>query len=261
VNAQIEPLFVPERHARIRVLLQERGRVSVAELCALLGVSEVTIRRDLAELEAAGQLRRTHGGAVPRQEPGRDDPFAARAARFAAEKARIAAAAAALVGDGETIFLDAGTTTTQVACALAAARRRITVVTNALSVCIALADAAEIAVIAVGGQLRRTNQSFVGPVAEATVRQFNADRAILGTSALSLDRGLCMPDLLEAQLQRVMIERSRDLVVVADRSKIGREALVSVAPLERVGTLITDDAVDAVWDARLRACEMQVARV
>lgn len=241
--SQEETQYAEERQARILDLLREQGRVDVKSLIETLDVSSATIRRDLADLEARNLLRRTHGGALPPQYLKYDAPFTDREVRYVREKARIGRAAADMVKDGETIFIDAGTTTLQVARSLID-RNDLTVVTNALNVCATFAGIRGIEVFLVGGQFREANLATVGPFTVDMVKQFNADKAIIGISAIDIERGLIStPHVLEARVQRAIIKAADTVMVVADHTKFGRKSLAVVAPLTDIDIIITDTAV------------------
>ncbi len=223
-----------ERRRRILELLAERGAVRVGELVEALGVSEFTIRRDLAALAALGALERSHGGAVA---SGPRVPAMAPAERSEAKRA-IGRAAAALVGPGETVFLNGGSTTLEVLRHLAVPA---TVITN--NVLAALEPARELEVILLGGHVRPdpAGRTVVGPFATELLRRTFATRAVLGVGGISSEAGVTTPIAAEAEIAERMIEHTRGpVVVVADRSKLGRVTEFAVCPLERVDVLVTD---------------------
>jgi DeoR family transcriptional regulator of aga operon len=254
-------LLVEERRRLILDLLDDQERATVEELVERFGVSAVTIRGDLDRLAAAGALVRSHGGALKRLES-RDVPIAVKATLHHAEKVRIAQAAAALVRDRETIILDSGTTTAEVAKQLKTLEvDSLTVVTNGLNIAIELASLSNIRVIMLGGLLRQVSYSTVGPHAEQTLRGLYADRLFLGVDGLDVDGGLTTPDVLEAQLNALMIKVARETVTVADGSKFRRRSLSVIAPVTDVQRIITDDKADPEIVATLRGLNVDVTVV
>src|SRR5829696_1316761 len=227
------------RHAGILEILARDGFVDVGNLKRLLDCSEATVRRDLAHLHQAGYLRRTHGGAVSNNM--RELPFRAKLGTMAEAKQRIAQEAAGAVGEGQAIGFTGGTTTQQVARKLAS-RTGLTVVTNSLTVAMALANS-DTRVIVTGGELRRQTYELVGPLAEPVASQIHLDLMFVGVDGLSLDGGLTTHNPVEARVNRVLIDCSKEVTVVTDHTKLGREAFAQIAPFGVVNTLITD--VDA----------------
>jgi DeoR family transcriptional regulator, aga operon transcriptional repressor len=244
-------LLIAERRRRICEFLRTDGRVTVEGLASRFGISQVTIRADLSALESAGALIRTHGGALPREQ-NEDEPLGVKQLQHHTEKARIAQAAAALIQDGETIILDSGTTTAEIARALRKADfKSINVITNALNVAALLVDIAFVRLIVPGGILRRESNSLSGPMAEAALANLHADRLYLGADGLDPELGVMTPHLQEAELNAKMIRISRQIVVVADSSKLLRRNISLIAKAEQIHMLITDraapaDAVDAL---------------
>jgi DeoR family fructose operon transcriptional repressor len=246
-----------ERQSRITQLLNERQAVSVAELAQTFGVSDMTIRRDLLRLEERGVLRRTHGGASILRRPPGDYPYYAREHEQVAEKAAIARVAAGLIQDGETIVLDAGTTTAMLA-RLLPPKRDLTVITNSIHVVNELMGKAGVTVIVTGGTLWEPTVSLVGPVAVSTLRRFTADRAFMATPAISLEAGVTNSNLYEAEVKSIMIEISRQRTLLVDHTKFGRTSYAVVAPLSAFHRLITDDGTPAETVQRLREAGLEV---
>lgn len=181
--------LVEERRREILRLLRAQDRVTVEQLVRHFDVSAVTVRSDLAALDAAGDLVRAHGGAL--RLDGADLPLDTKARRHHSEKVRIGAAAAALIGDGETIVIDSGSTTAEVARHIRFRElRSLTVVTSALNVGAELARLPHVRVIMLGGILRHLSHSTVGPQAEEVLRGLNADHLFLGVDAVDLDAGM-----------------------------------------------------------------------
>ncbi|MFZ5827306.1 MAG: DeoR/GlpR family DNA-binding transcription regulator [Bacillota bacterium] len=231
--------------------------VKVGELSLEFGVSESTIRRDLRELEDSGLLERTHGGALPAESTLAEPTFAEKTDQQATEKRAIGVMAASLVRDGDSVILDAGTTTLEVARALRG-RQNLTVVTNAFHIAAELADVESIHVVVTGGSVRGTTLALVGPTAERSLGEINADWAFIGTNGIDLERGLSTPTQAEASVKRQMIAAARQVVVVADSSKVGKVAFATIAPLSTAQVLVTDQGADPDFVAALITRGMKV---
>ena len=255
-------LLVEERRRRILELLDTQERVTVDELVGRFGVSAVTIRGDLDALDALGAVVRSHGGALKRTDAPEDVPITVKETLHHAEKVRIGHAAAQMIRDGETIMLDSGTTTAEVARQIRFLRlRSLNVVTNALNIAMELANLPHVRLIMIGGVLRQMSYSLAGPPAEQTLRGLHADRLFLGVDGLDPEIGLMTPDVVEAQLNTVMIQVSREVVVVADSSKFQRRSLSVIAKLDVVHKVITDTGVDPEVLAALHARSIEVIAV
>lgn len=251
-------LLVEERRRRTLELLDKQERATVEELVARFRVSAVTIRGDLDALADAGSLVRSHGGALKRLDQ-QDVPIAVKATLHHDEKVRIGRAAAQLIREDETIILDSGTTTVEIARQLRFLKlRSLTVITNALNIAVELASLPQVRVIMIGGILRHVSCSTVGPQAEQMLRGLHADRLFLGVDGLDPEVGLSTPDVLEAQLNALMIKVSREVTAVADSSKFFRRTLSSIAGLHEVHRIITDDKVDPQLAEVLRARGLEV---
>lgn len=217
-------------------------------------VSAVTIRGDLGALAAAGAVRRSHGGALRHEGAHEDVPLTVKETLHHAEKVRIGEAATQMIQEGETIMLDSGTTTAEIARLLPRRKlRSLTVITNALNVAMEVAAQPNVRLILIGGILRQMSYSLVGPHAEQILQGLHADRLFLGVDGLDPDIGLMTPDVLEARLNALMIQVSREVVVVADAAKFHRRSLSVIAKLDAVHKVITDKAVPQESVALLRA--------
>jgi len=253
-------LLIGERHRRICELVRAEGRVTVDELATRFGTSLVTIRADLSTLESAGALTRTHGGAL--SVPEGDQPLDVKQLQHRAEKVRIAEAAASLIRDGETIILDSGTTTAEIARRIRALDlESINVITNGLNIAAILSDVAAVRLIIPGGILRRESNSLTGPMAEAALDTLQADRLYLGADGVDPRIGVMTPHLAEAELNAKMIKMSRQVVVVADSSKFARHNISLIARIEQLHMLITDRAAPPEAVERLRAAGVEVRLV
>ncbi len=218
--------------------LRDAPRVAVAELSAVTGASEMTVRRDLDQLAAHGALRRVHGGAVPATPSGVEPPFAARATVAAGAKQAIAAAAVELIRDGETVVLDSGTTALQVARLLR--ERAVTVMPLSMHAANALLDAPRARLLLPGGEPRPGELSLVGPLALASLRALRFDVAVLSPCAFDLDDGLTAFDLGDAQIKQQALAVSARSIVLADGAKWDRAALAHVCAADRPDILVTD---------------------
>ncbi|MCV7279540.1 DeoR/GlpR transcriptional regulator [Mycolicibacterium flavescens] len=218
-------------------MLDTARRVESAELARYFGVSAESIRKDLAQLEARGLLRRVHGGAVAPQRRS-DEPAVGTRTERSAQKTAIARRALELVPDGGSLLLDAGSTTLRLA-ELLPADRGLVVYTNALPLATVLLQRG-VAVVTLGGRVRPETGAAVGPLTVAALSGLNLDVAFLGTNALSFERGLTTPDADEAHVKRAMLAAARQRVFLVDASKFGRESLARHADLDEVDVLVTD---------------------
>ncbi len=243
-------MIAAERHHTILDLLIDAGSVSVADLVERFDVSEMTVRRDLEELERKGLLRRVHGGAVSNRGRSYEPPFMRRSAEHQAEKERIGAAAAALVRNGDSIALDVGTTTLAVARHLAD-RRDLTVLTPSFPAASLLANRPGIRLILTGGILRSGEHSLVGRLAERAVQEFYIDKLFLGVGSIDCDAGLTEFNLEDALVKRAMLRSAKETIVVADASKFGQVAFAVVAPVNVVNCVVTDTSIDPDIQQRL----------
>lgn len=252
-------MLAEERRRKILDLVEQNGQITITDLVHQFSVSAVTARGDLDALTSSGALLRSHGGAVRRQEAAQDFPLRLKETLHRAEKARIGRAAAALVRPNETIILDSGTTTAEIARQLKELKLpSLTVITNAINIAMELADAPGLSLIMLGGIMRPISFSFVGPQAEAMLRELHADRLFLAVDGIEPQYGPSTPDILEAQLNGLMISAAREVTVVADSSKLGRRSVSRIGPLESVHRLITDTRAPEEMVAAFRAKGMQV---
>jgi len=246
-------LLVEERRRRILELLEAQERVTVEELVGRYGVSAVTIRGDLDALADLGAVVRSHGGALKRAEALEDIPIAVK------EKVRIGHAAAQMIRDGETVMLDSGTTTAELARQIRFLKlRSLTVITNALNIAMEIASLPHVRLIMIGGILRQMSYSLSGPPAEHALRGLHADRLFLAVDGLDPEIGLMTPDVLEAQLNSVMIQVSREVIVVADSSKFQRRSLSVIAKLDAVHKVVSDSGASPEVLAALSARNVEV---
>jgi len=238
MSTQESPCLAAQRLERIRRILQDRGAARVEELGRELGVSEATARRDLAALDRRGQIRRVHGGAVW-AEGGLEEPgFHDKTALAAQEKATIAEAALQFVGEADALFLDGGSTVLELA-RLLRGRNRVTIVTNSLEVVKVLAESGP-TVLVTGGEFRRLSRTFVGSLTKPFVDALHVDTAFMGTIGLARDGGLTTTDPREAYTKSLILQRARQVVLLADSTKIGKTSFVRFGSLDDVDVVITD---------------------
>ncbi len=228
-----------ERQEQLRRFIEERRRVTVAQICEQFAVSMATARRDLEALAERGEVQRVHGGAIAIRRAPPELPVLQRQTDQAEEKKRIGRAAAALIADGETVFLGSGTTVLEVAHHLRD-RRNLTVITNSLPVINLLADALGTTVIGLGGILRHSELSLIGHITEKALAEVRADKVILGIRAIDAEHGLTNDYLPETMTDRAILNIGREVIVVADHTKCGRVSAAFVAPLTAIHTLVTD---------------------
>jgi DeoR family fructose operon transcriptional repressor len=250
-------LIPAQRHERIRERLEACKVVNNAELCELLGVSEATIRRDLEWLEEQGILERTHGGAILSQRLKLEPEYAARELAHPEEKNAIGAAAAALLEEGDTIFVNSGTTTTEVIRHIPS-RAKVTVVTNNLTAAMQVHEVG-FELILLGGTFYPRSNAVVGHFAADNLRQMNANKTFIGADGISLKYGYTVPSNPEADLVRLMVERTHGpVIVVADSSKWGVVSNFEVAKIDEVQMLVTDAQFSKIARAELQARNIKV---
>lgn len=235
-------LTAAERRKQSFEVLSERGHVSVAELSLQFGVSEVTIRKDLQYLEERNLLMRTHGGAMRLDYLVNEQTLEEKGRKYQEQKVRIGKAAAALVEDGDTIILDAGTTVLQVARHLRG-KRNLTILTSSVTVAAEVMRIPDAELIMLGGIVRASSAAVVGHYAEQMVRDHSFRKLFLAVDGFDVDRGLTTTHTMEAHLNRIMIDSAMQTVAVLDASKFGRRGLCSICGVERIDTVVTDDQI------------------
>ena len=241
----------PERQKQILSLLTRQGRLSVSEIVKQFSISTATARRDLESLASQGKVQRVHGGVIAVEEAPPELPILERENEQADEKARIGRAAAGLVADKETVFLGSGTTVLEVARNLRN-RKNLTVITNSLPVLNALAGVEGITVISLGGMLRESELSFIGHITEQALTEIRADKVIIGTRGVSLEHGLTNDYLQETLTDRAIMKIGREVIVVADYTKVNRVATALLAPLDSMQTFVTDSKADKKFVQELK---------
>jgi DeoR family fructose operon transcriptional repressor len=245
-----------ERQAAIRKVLEEEPFVSVTELAVRFNTSESTIRRDMTEMAQEGLIRRTHGGAVsqitiPEEPPAvqeikgetraeaRSEPRSDVARQEVEELARIAAAASRLVSDGETVIIDSGPGTLQLARRIKATRQNLAVLTNNIEIALELSESFGVSAILTGGLVRGLQGGLVGYVAEQTLRGMQVDKLFLTAPGIDKERGLTTSHLEEISVKQAMIQSAREVILLAEHRFFGKVALVPFAPLSAVHRVVT----------------------
>jgi DeoR family transcriptional regulator of aga operon len=249
-----------ERRTRILALIEKNGQVGVTELSRRFKTSEVTIRNDLKDLHQRGLLQRAHGGAIKVATVRGDPSLQIKAELHAEAKRRIGAAAAELINDGESIILDSGTTTQQIARQIKH-KKDLKVITNGINVAMELFDMADIQLILLGGMVRQNSLSAVGHFAEAMLKQLSADKLFLAVDACDLEFGLSTPNLEESQVNQAMVGIAKERFLVADSSKFGKRSLSRIVPLESMDAVITDKALPADIQAELHGLGVRLILV
>lgn len=255
-----ENLSGAERQGRVSRLVEQRRRVSVAEICDMFGVSVATARRDLDALAEEGRVQRVHGGAIAGQPAPPEGPVLERTLEQADEKRRIGEAAAALIEPRDSVFVGSGTTSLEVARNLPS-DYELTVVTNSLLALNALAERDDITLVCLGGMLRHSEGSMIGHIAEQALKELRLHKVFLGVRALDVEAGLTNDYLPETMTDRQILGAGKQVILLADHSKCGRVASGFLAPLTRVHTLITDTGTPGEFVTRVRALGVNVLTV
>lgn len=259
-NAASAQLDAPRRRELALALVAERGFVRVAELSSAFGVTTVTARADLDALERAGGIRRVHGGAVPvssplsAERPDREPSFEEALEASVEPKRRIGEFAASLVKSGQSIILDVGTTTLQVARALRARADLddLVVFTNGLSIALELeAEIPRFTVVVTGGTLRPKQHSLVYPLAGSMLDEVHVDLAFIGCNGVDPQHGVTNANLPEAAVKSLMLRAAARSIAVADATKLGEVHLGRIAPIDAFDALVTDAAAPAPIVAEL----------
>ncbi|MCL4562023.1 MAG: DeoR/GlpR family DNA-binding transcription regulator [Chloroflexi bacterium] len=231
--------------------IEDRGSASVVDLALRMGVSEMTIRRDLTDLQREGIVRRVHGGAVSARGRSYEPPMMLRAVENQEAKRRIGEAAARLVADGDSIALDSGSTTLEIARNLAG-RRNLTVITSSLYIAYQLLGQPDIRLILSGGIVRSGEASLIGDLAHHAYANLFVDRLFLGVGAVDVQAGLTEYNWDDTLVKQAMIRSAKEVILVADLSKFGRAAFAKVAPLSAVHHIITDGPPPAEMEGEFK---------
>lgn len=244
------PITTETRRSRLRSLVQTQGFASLGELAESLEVSESTIRRDLEQLEQAGDARRTHGGVFWTGTSNTMRVFQTRQDSQWADKAAIGLAAAEMVEDHETILLDGGSTTYEIARHLVG--RPLQVVTNSLPVAHLLSSSESIDLVMIGGCVRGRRAVAIGPMTDAMLKTINVGKAFLSVAGVT-ERGYFNSDMMLVQSEQAMLAAADRAIIVTDSSKFGKVSLSRLCGLDEVNAVITDSSMDSSWKARLES--------
>lgn len=248
------------RQQEIRFMLQEHGYLAVSQLAQHFEVSEMTIRRDLKVLSSLGVITREYGGATYPPPGQQERIFINRLGEAECEKTAIGRLAAKLIQPGESVILDAGTTTLAVAQALT---QDCTVITNSLPIATVLTEKKSISVLITGGEVRESTYALVGPLTCSTLKSFNVDKLFLGVTGFSLTRGLTTKNLLESEVKQAMIRVSKEVILVAHSQKSEQINYHTFADWNQVHTLITDSGIpDSIkFELEKRGIQILIASV
>ena len=249
-----------ERRDSIIQIIQKNGKVRVDTLSDKFDVSSVTIRNDLDFLEKKGIVHRTHGGALLRKSVYEDPSLEEKQQLYRKEKQRIGEKAVELIKDGDSIMLDSGTTAMEIAQRLNG-KKNLTVMTNAINLALKLGNLESMSVMLTGGLLRKESFSLVGPEAEATISNYYFDKLFLGVDGLDINFGLTTPNPMEAQLNRIMVERAQQVIAITDSSKFGRHSFSYICDVDVISTLITDTNISVEFERELLRRNIDVIKV
>jgi len=244
-------MMAEERRTQILQIVRTEGRARVNELANRFSSSAVTIRNDLNELHQRGLVLRSHGGAVLPDTILRESPVHERLKTHAEEKRRIGALAATLINDGETIILDSGTTTLEIARQIKN-KQGLQVITNGVNIAAELLDAREVQTFIVGGTLRVDSASIVGRSTEEMFEQFSADKLFLSGAGCDPDFGVSGANLEETMVNRAMLRIAREIILVADASKFSKRSMVRIAPFSEIDTVISDTGLREEMQEKVR---------
>jgi DeoR family transcriptional regulator of aga operon len=250
--------FTVSRRKKILEHIKETGEVLVTRLSKEFDVSEVTIRNDLENLERKNLLVRARGGAIHTENNvGIDQRIAEKNKIHASEKAAIGKAASALINDGDTIIIDSGTTTAEIVKHLDRVKH-LNVITNALNIANLLMARPAVNVIIPGGYLRQNAMSLVGPLAEKNLRNFFVDKVFLSTDGFDTKHGIFTPNIDEAHLNGIMIEITKEVILVTDSSKFKRKSLAFICGLDKIKKVVTDKGIEQDDKKRLEDAGIEV---
>ncbi len=255
---QRDAIFAELRQQEIVNIVNSNGRATVNELCKHFSVSPATIRTDLNELERLGTLKRTHGGAISNNSILNYEPTSQeKEEQYVTQKKAIANAALAYVKPGDTIAIDTGTTTLTFAKAIVSIPN-LTVVTNDLLIAMFLEQSSNTTVILLGGYVRQHFHCTIGQSVVDALTPLHIDTAFIATNGISAECGLSTPNMEMANIKREMIKCSKNIVLLVDSSKIGKNALIMFATFDKVDVIITDDGADGGFVSTVEESNVKV---
>lgn len=229
-----------ERLDEIRLLIQEHGELTVTELAQRFKLSDMTIRRDLKKLAALGIIQREHGRAIYPPIPPTETLLMMRMGEAEREKAKIGHLAASLISEGDSIILDAGTTTLAIAQAI---NTKCTVITNSLPIASVLGNLDEITLLMTGGELRNGTYALVGPMTRTIFKGLNVNKLFLGATGVNLERGLTTSSMQESEVKQAMLKVAKEVILVAHSAKVGQVCFHTFALWDSIDTLVTDSGI------------------
>ena len=250
-----QPTVAEERRSQLLELVRSRGFASLDELVTQLEVSESTIRRDLDQLEESGTAKRTHGGVFYTGPSPKLAHFDQRQSTHWEKKKQIAQAAAALIQDGDTVLLDGGSTTYELAQLLVA--RPLQVVTNSLPVANLFIASAATDLVVIGGYVHQRTGVSLGPYARRMLSELNVRRAVLSVAGIS-DRGLFNSNLLLVETEQAMMDAAEEVIVVADSTKLGHQSLAYLCDFDAIDALVVDNEITEDWRSKIIAAGVQL---
>ncbi|MGH9582944.1 MAG: DeoR/GlpR family DNA-binding transcription regulator [Bryobacteraceae bacterium] len=255
-------LLAEERRREILGVLGQNGRVTVGEVVKRFGISAVTARGDLDALSDSGALVRSHGGGIRPLAAAPEHPLRLRESMHRHEKMRIAQAARELIGPAQTVILCSGSTSAELAEQIKRnGPENISVIAYALNVAVKLAETPALTLVMLGGFLRQPSTAFVGPHAEQMMHSLHADHCFLSTVGLDAEIGLTTIDIMEAHLNRTMIQAAAEVTVLADSSKFGLRSLSLICDFRSIHRVITDTGAPASEVEKLRSGGVEVVLV
>lgn len=245
-----------ERRNEILTKLQTERRVVVSELSQVYSVSEETIRRDLEKLVNDGFAIKSYGGAVINENSNIDLPFNVRKKRNVIGKQKIAELISDLIKDGDSIILDASSTSVYIAKALKG-KKNLTIITNSIELLVELFGTSDWTILSTGGVSREGSYALVGPQTDKMLRSYHVDKAIVSSKGIDLDAGVTDSDDLHAMNKRTMLRAAKQRILAVDLSKFGQQAFVEIASLEDIGIIVTDEKPEEHWIQKLEALGIQ----
>jgi DeoR/GlpR family transcriptional regulator of sugar metabolism len=250
-----------DRRRKILQMLEDKGTVSVSDLCEQFDVSDMTIRRDLLELDKKGLLRRVHGGAISNLGRSYEPPYQLRSTDSLEQKRAIGIEASNLILDGDSLALDVGTTTLEIARHLKD-KTNLTIITASLLIANEISSSASlesgVRLILTGGIVRPGELSMVGHISENTYGEFHVDKAFIGVAGISLEDGLTEYNLEDARVKKELMKTAGQKIIVADSKKFARTTFYKIAPLTEADTIITDSEAPQDFIAELRKIGIEV---
>ena len=255
------PQLLGEQQRRlVREQIRKQGAVKISELSKLFSVSEITIRKDLQELAERGEIIRTHGGAVTRDSFAFEPSYHEKLTLHTEEKRRIGRAAADLIEENTAIFIGNGSTTMEIVRHLDPVKS-FKAFTNALTHAIELADLPQVDLSVIGGHLRWKSYAMVGPLTERALEGVYFDLVLLGADGISVEQGITIPSLNEAETVQEIMRAGRKTVIVADHSKFGKVAHGRIAELQDVDLIISDEGVEPEYKKLLAELRVELSLV